>query len=350
MKNFSRLAVSALALALLAGCGGGGDGTDNPGGGGGTNPGGGGGTNPGGGGGGTVTSYTVTPSVSGGGGSINPATAVSVQQGNTTSFTLTPADGYAIDSVGGTCGGALSGSTYTTRAISANCTVIAKFNKQGGGGENPPPPPTSGSIAACFTVDTTKSYTLVQVVPDLPGPITWAITVGPMTYNGQAVTGSVQTETSDGMGNILVVPMSMKNYWTVTSSGVQILGAEISNSVSRSPDGNGGGRADGGVQTNSSCTYPLDMKPGDSMACTGTYTSTGPDMPGLTSTSTSHTTFVGFETITVSGKTFNNVCHFTTPSDGAVTENWIVPGYGESLKGSISAEGRVVADFYATGL
>jgi hypothetical protein len=35
--------------------------------------------------------------------------------------------GYSISSVGGTCGGTLSGNTYTTNAIYANCTVTASF-------------------------------------------------------------------------------------------------------------------------------------------------------------------------------------------------------------------------------
>jgi hypothetical protein len=71
--------------------------------------------------------YTVTPSVSGSGGSIGPATATSVKGTVTTAFTLTPIAGYVASSVSGTCGGTLSGNTYTTKAITANCTVIAKF-------------------------------------------------------------------------------------------------------------------------------------------------------------------------------------------------------------------------------
>ncbi|MDB3923047.1 S8 family serine peptidase, partial [Luminiphilus sp.] len=74
------------------------------------------------------SSYTVTPSA-GAGGSISPATAQTITSGNTTSFTLTPASGYEIASVGGTCGGALSGNTYTTNAITEACTVDASFSQ-----------------------------------------------------------------------------------------------------------------------------------------------------------------------------------------------------------------------------
>ncbi|MDA9941060.1 hypothetical protein N9C62_00460 [Luminiphilus sp.] len=73
-----------------------------------------------------LTNYTVTPS-SGAGGSISPNSAQSVAEGSTASFTITPDGGYQIDSVGGTCGGSLSFSTYTTNAVAADCTVAASF-------------------------------------------------------------------------------------------------------------------------------------------------------------------------------------------------------------------------------
>lgn len=74
--------------------------------------------------GGQVT-YTVTLSA-GVNGSITPSTPQSVNQGSTTAFTVTPNNGY-IASVGGTCGGTLSGNTYTTGPINADCTVSATF-------------------------------------------------------------------------------------------------------------------------------------------------------------------------------------------------------------------------------
>jgi uncharacterized repeat protein (TIGR02543 family) len=70
--------------------------------------------------------YTVTPSVGAGSGSIAPNTAQAVAYNTTTSFTVTPSSGY-ITSMSGTCGGSLSGMTYTTNAITGNCTVIADF-------------------------------------------------------------------------------------------------------------------------------------------------------------------------------------------------------------------------------
>lgn len=72
-----------------------------------------------------INEYTVTPSA-GSGGSISPDTPQSVEHGDTTSFTVTPDTGYSIDKVEG-CNGSLSGNTYTTGAITADCEVTAGF-------------------------------------------------------------------------------------------------------------------------------------------------------------------------------------------------------------------------------
>ncbi len=37
--------------------------------------------------------------------------------------------GYEINAVGGACGGTLSGSTYTTAAVTQDCTVAAEFSE-----------------------------------------------------------------------------------------------------------------------------------------------------------------------------------------------------------------------------
>jgi hypothetical protein len=50
-----------------------------------------------------------------------------VDAGGTTTFTVTPDSGYLLGGVTG-CGGTLSGSTYTTGTINANCTVTASFS------------------------------------------------------------------------------------------------------------------------------------------------------------------------------------------------------------------------------
>lgn len=73
----------------------------------------------------TPTTYTVTPSgdahVS-----VAPATPQTVTDGDTLTFTLTPDSEYLLDaSAGGSCPtGSFSGNTYTTGAVTADCTVM----------------------------------------------------------------------------------------------------------------------------------------------------------------------------------------------------------------------------------
>ena len=73
----------------------------------------------------TTLTYTVTPSA-GAHGTISPATGQTVSSGQVQLFTVTPSTNY-ITYVGGTCGGSLNGTTYTTYPIIANCTVAASF-------------------------------------------------------------------------------------------------------------------------------------------------------------------------------------------------------------------------------
>ena len=76
-----------------------------------------------------IQTYTVTPSTGGAGGAITPNTPQTVNSGSAASFTVTPDSGYTV-SVSG-CGGNLSGTTYTTGAVTADCTVTATFAAAG---------------------------------------------------------------------------------------------------------------------------------------------------------------------------------------------------------------------------
>jgi hypothetical protein len=67
--------------------------------------------------------YLVT-AASAGNGTISPGSRT-VVYGSTTTFTLSPAAGYTATATG--CNGTLSGTTYTTGAITAACTVYANF-------------------------------------------------------------------------------------------------------------------------------------------------------------------------------------------------------------------------------
>jgi len=73
-----------------------------------------------------IDSHTVTP-LAGTGGSIVPSIPQAVDHGQNLQFTVTPDDGYRIDSVAGSCGGNRVGNVYTTDTISGDCTVEAMF-------------------------------------------------------------------------------------------------------------------------------------------------------------------------------------------------------------------------------
>lgn len=71
--------------------------------------------------GGGADTFTVSVSSGTGGSHVSPS-SISVRSGATTSFTLMSSTGYEIASVSG-CGGALTGSRYTTGPITAECSI-----------------------------------------------------------------------------------------------------------------------------------------------------------------------------------------------------------------------------------
>ncbi len=100
-----------------------------------------------------VHGYTVTPSA-GSGGSISPSSPQVVAFNATKSFTVTPNGGNTA-TVGGSCGGSMSGTTYTTSAIVNDCTVSASFSPAAASTSDPGlwtglwiPPRTSNVIVA----------------------------------------------------------------------------------------------------------------------------------------------------------------------------------------------------------
>jgi hypothetical protein len=100
-----------------------------------------------------VTSYAVTASA-GTGGTISP-TSRTVAHNGVTTFTVSPSAGYAIGSVSG-CSGSLSGTLYTTGAVTANCAVTASFTATNTttaiGTVSPSPSKIGQSVAIAYTV------------------------------------------------------------------------------------------------------------------------------------------------------------------------------------------------------
>ena len=106
LSNY-QTALLALIIPLLISCGGGGGSSapDLP----------------------AVASTFDISAAAGENGSISPA-IISVTQGQTTTFTVTPETGYSVLSISG-CNGILSENTYTTGTISAACSVTVQYTK-----------------------------------------------------------------------------------------------------------------------------------------------------------------------------------------------------------------------------
>ena len=152
--------------------------------------------------------------------------------------------------------------------------------------------PTSASITACFTANKTVNFAMTAT--GVPSGQVGAnrSTTGPMTYNGQAVTGQTWFYPAGNTASTIT------NYWTVTSSGVTIVANVNSN----------------GAVANGNVSFPQNMAPGQT----------------ITGSNNIRYTLVGFENITLAGKTFPNTCHIKlADSQGNSIDDWYAPGYGD---------------------
>ena len=156
----------------------------------------------------------------------------------------------------------------------------------GDGSDDSDTPPSSGSIVDCFTVNKTVNFSL-ETSPAHPAGANRS-TTGPMTYNGQAVTGQTVFYSNGA---------TVSNYWMVTSAGVTFIASVLNNSTVV-PDGT---------------FLPKNMQPGQTAV----------------DSSNNITTFIGFETVSLAGKTFTNTCHISgVDVEGNAGNAWYAPGYG----------------------
>jgi hypothetical protein len=135
----------------------------------------------------TPLTFGVTPTVTGSG-SISPATVQTVNYGTSSSFTVTPGAGYQVDSVTG-CGGTLSGTTYTTGAVTGACTVTATFSLI------PVTPATvNGDVNGDGTVDVADAILALKIAVGLMTPTseqTARADVAPLVGGKPAPNGTV---------------------------------------------------------------------------------------------------------------------------------------------------------------
>jgi hypothetical protein len=157
--------------------------------------------------------HTVTPTA-GPGGSINPSTPQTVNDGSTTSFTITPDATHTIDTVTG-CGGSLAGTTYTTAPITADCTVSATFlaatthvvtPTAGSGGSIDPSTPQTviDGDTTSFTITPDAHYAIADVSGCGGSLVGDTYTTGPVTADCtvsatfEIITHTVTPDAGDG--------------------------------------------------------------------------------------------------------------------------------------------------------
>ncbi|MGN6518461.1 MAG: InlB B-repeat-containing protein, partial [Dokdonella sp.] len=225
--------------------------------------------------------FTVTPSVGSGNGTISPSTPQTVTNGSTTSFTLSPAANYHVAGVGGTCGGNLSGNVFTTNAIVANCTVVANFaidthvvvpSVSGGNGSISPAVPVTvdhGSSTS-FTLTPAANYHVANVAGTCGGSLAGNV------YTTGAIVADCTVIASFAIDTHTVAPSVTGGNGTISPSTPQTVNHGATTSFTLTPaanyhvgtvTGTCGGNLAGNVYTtnavNADCTviasFAIDM-------------------------------------------------------------------------------------------
>jgi uncharacterized repeat protein (TIGR01451 family) len=176
----------------------------------------------------------VTTNVVAGGGSVTPPTGTitPVVSGGTTSFTVTPAAGYSPVFAGTCPAGSFVANTYTTGAVTADCTVDISFTNTGTLYTATPNSPAGGSIIGGDKVVAPGGSATWKLVPNsgfLPsatvggtcGAGTWntsktEYTVSPINANCTVNFAFVNAYTVSG-----TVSATSPGTGTITAGGVQ---------------------------------------------------------------------------------------------------------------------------------
>ena len=286
------------------------------------------------------TTYLVTASAGPGGG-INPSSQT-VNQGATASFTVTPNNGYYIDVVTG-CGGSLSGTTYTTGPITADCTVTASFSlvppttytvtaTAGSGGTISPSSQTvNAGATTSFTVTPNSGYVIDSVTgcggslsgtTYTTGPITADCTVNASFSALPPESYSLTLTTTTGTGS-----------GTVGGGGDYPAGATVTLTATPDPSSTFDGWSP------APCAASFTM-PAQNLTCTATFT-----LKSYTVTTTANSG--GTISPSLQAVDHGATASFTvTPYNGYFIDS--VNGCGGNLNGTTYTTGPITADCTVT--
>ena len=285
-----------------------------------------------------VSSHTVIPAA-GSNGAITPAAAQTVADGATVDFTVTPAAGYHIASVSG-CSGALSGNTYTTGPVTADCAVTASFaintyTVTASAGAN-------GTIAPSSQTVNHGATTSFVVTPDTGYQINGASGCGGALSGNTYTTGPVTADCT------VTASFAINTYTVTASAGANGTIAPTSQTVNH------------GATTSFAVTpatgYHINSVNGCGGALSGNTYTTGPVTADCTVTASFA---INTYTVTASAGANGTIAPATqTVNHGATTSFAVTPatgyhinsvnGCGGALSGNTYTSGPVTADCTVT--
>jgi hypothetical protein len=204
----------------------------------------------------------------------------------------------------------------TVMLASSLCATLAAC----GGGDDTATPTTTATapaFASCFDVTAGVAYTMTD--PDAGG-VSDGVLMLKESFEGAVRSATVELQNATSV-------RSSANYWSQESNGIRFWG---------DVGYDGTGTAELKTVFSNGFLLPLNMQAGQSADLSYNATSTylSGSQAGQTETSALHEswTFEGFETLTLGGKTFTNVCRIKSSSvpageDGPSTF-WIAKGFG----------------------
>jgi len=288
-----------------------------------------------------IDTFTVTPSP-GANGSMTPSTPQTVNYNDTMVFTVTPDNGYRIETVTG-CSGSLIGDIFTTGPVTNDCTVTATFSL--GGYTVTPSASANGSITPSTPQTVNHALTTAfTVTPDIGYHINSVSGCGGSLDGNAYTTGPIIADctvsATFAIDTFIVTPspgangsMTPSTSQTVNYNDAQIFTVTPDTGYQISSVSGCGGSLDGNAYTTSPITADCTVSATFAIA---TFTVTpNPGANGSITPSTPQTV------------NYNDTMVFTvTPDNGYRIET--VTGCSGSLIGDIFTTGPVTNDCTVT--
>jgi hypothetical protein len=226
---------------------------------------------------------------------------------------------------------------FQTKTFLLTASLCAALAACGGGDDSTTPTatptPAASSFAACFDVTAGVAYTMTD--PDAGG-VSDGVLMLQESFEGVVRSATVELVNATSV-------RSSATYWSQESNGIRFRGAI---------DYDGTGTAEWKTVLSDGFLLPLNMQAGQTADLNYTETRTylsGPQA-GQTETSALHEgwTFEGFETLTLGGRTFTDVCRIKVSpipagEDGPTTL-WLAKGFGMIRVQNTSGDGAIVEE------